>query len=110
MGFVPEIDTERFDDAVVANSKSKVTVVDIWAPWCGPCRVLSPILDDLAKEFGEKVQFYKLNADDNGDVVVRYGVRSIPTLLLFKDGKVVDRKTGADDKSRIRSFITQHVA
>src|SRR5688572_23190605 len=86
--------TVEFTDA---NFKSKVlssnqlSVVDFWAPWCGPCRAMGPVIEDLAKEYNGKVNIGKLNVDDNPNVSYKYNIRSIPTLLFIKDGKVVDK-------------------
>ncbi len=86
----------------VANG---VTLVDFWAPWCGPCKMIAPVLEELAGELGGKAQIVKINIDDNPQVAGQYGIMSIPTLLLFKDGKKVDQKVGALAKPAMKSFI-----
>ncbi len=82
-----------------------VTLVDFWAPWCGPCKMIAPILDELAGELGDKARIVKINVDDNPQVAGQYGIMSIPTLLLFKDGKKVDQKVGALPKPALKAFI-----
>ena len=80
-------------------------VVDFWAEWCGPCKQIGPALEEISQEMGGKVKVAKVNIDDNPNAPSKYGVRGIPTLLIFKDGELVDRKVGADSKSGIASWI-----
>ena len=84
-----------------------VTLVDFWAPWCGPCRMIAPILDELAGELKDKARIVKINVDENPLVAGQFGVMSIPTLLLFKDGKKVDQKIGGQAKPQLKAFIEQ---
>jgi thioredoxin 1 len=84
-------------------AKHRLIVVDFWAPWCGPCRMVGPLVEELADEYAGKVTFGKLNVDDNMMVPSRFGVRGIPTLIVFKDGKAVDTLVGACSKSHIES-------
>lgn len=88
-----------------ATVATGVTLVDFWAPWCGPCKMIAPILEEIAGELGDKAQIVKINVDDNPQVAGQYGIMSIPTLLLFKDGKKVDQKVGALPKPALKSFI-----
>jgi len=88
-----------------ATVASGVTLIDFWAPWCGPCKMIAPILEELAGELGGKAKIVKINVDDNPQVAGQYGIMSIPTLLLFKDGKKVDQKVGALPKPALKSFI-----
>jgi thioredoxin 1 len=87
-----------------------VAVVDFWATWCGPCRMIAPILEQLSVEFDGKVKVYKLDVDTNQRTSMRFNVRSIPTLLFFKDGKVVDQIIGAVPKSALEAKFKQHAA
>jgi thioredoxin 1 len=80
-------------------------LVDFWAPWCGPCRMVSPIVEELADEYDGKVRFYKLNTDDNIQVASRYGIRSIPTLMVFKGGEPVDQVIGFRPKSDLKKTL-----
>lgn len=80
-------------------------VVDFWAPWCGPCRMVAPILDELAGEYGEKIVIAKVNTDEDSEYAIKYGVRGIPTMLFIKGGKVVDQMVGASPKPMIQQRI-----
>ena len=88
----------------VINSK-KLVLVDFWAPWCGPCRVVGPVLEEIAKEYTDKVEVAKVNVDDQQDIAVRYGIMSIPTLILFKGGEVLDQTIGASPKNKLVAWI-----
>lgn len=83
-------------------------LVDFWAPWCGPCHAVAPVLEELAEAYEGRVDVVKVNVDDNPQTAGTYQIRSIPTLLLFKDGQVVDMAVGAQPKSALESLIRQH--
>ena len=84
---------------------SKPVLVDFWAEWCGPCRMIAPALEELSNELGEQVTIVKLNIDDNPDAPAKYGVRGIPTMILFKDGQPAATKVGAAPKSALQSWL-----
>ncbi|BBF12484.1 TPA: thioredoxin [Haemophilus influenzae] len=95
-------------ESVVVNSNIPV-LLDFWAPWCGPCKMIAPVLDELAPEFAGKVKIVKMNVDDNQATPAQFGVRSIPTLLLIKNGQVVATQVGALAKTQLANFINQHI-
>lgn len=105
--------TVTFTDATwdkdVLNSDVPV-LVDFWAEWCGPCRMMTPTVDAIATEYAGRVKVGKLNVDENGATGMRYNVRGIPTLLLFKGGQVVEQKVGAVGKADVQKMIDAHVA
>lgn len=95
-------------ESIVVNSDIPV-LLDFWAPWCGPCKMIAPVLDELAPEFAGKVKIVKMNVDDNQTTPAQFGVRSIPTLLLIKNGQVVATQVGALPKTQLANFINQHI-
>lgn len=95
-------------ESVVVNSDIPV-LLDFWAPWCGPCKMIAPVLDELAPEFAGKVKIVKMNVDDNQATPAQFGVRSIPTLLLIKNGQVIATQVGALPKTQLANFINQHI-
>ena len=90
-----------------ASVAQGVTLVDFWAPWCGPCKMIAPTLDELAGELQGRARIAKVNVDDNPEVAGSFGIMSIPTLLLFKDGKPVGKLVGAQPKASLKAFVEQ---
>lgn len=102
---VLEINDDSFDSEVLKSDK--LTLVDFWAPWCGPCKIIGPIIDELAAEYEGKVKFAKLNVDDNPSTASNYGVRGIPTMILFKNGEPKDQIVGAVPKTHLEKAINE---
>jgi len=96
-----KVTKEDFKDQI-ANG---YTLVDFWAEWCGPCKMVEPFLEELSEEWGDKVTIAKLDVDENNEVSQEFGVQSIPTMILFKDGEVVERQIGALPKAAIKQFV-----
>jgi len=95
-------------EADVIGSKTPV-LVDFWAEWCGPCRMIAPALEELSGEFAGKIEIAKVNIDENPMTPTKFGVRGIPTLILFKDGKAADTLVGAAPKSKLKAFIEKNI-
>jgi putative thioredoxin len=100
-----DVSVADFDDKVLAASRAVPVVVDFWAPWCQPCRILKPILEKLAAEFGGRFILAKVNSDENQELSMRYGVRGIPAVKAFVNGEPVDEFTGALPEGQVREFI-----
>jgi len=100
-----EVGDSSFESEVLQSDKP--VLVDFWAPWCGPCRAIAPIVEELAKDFGDKVKFTKCNVDENPTTPTKYGIKSIPTLIFFKDGEIQDKVIGIVAKSRLEEIISQ---
>jgi thioredoxin 1 len=101
--------TDDTFDETIKHARGPV-LVDFWAAWCGPCKIIAPYLDQLAGELEGRATFAKVNVDENGDLSARFGIRSIPTLVVLKEGRVVDQTIGALPKDQIRSFLQKHIA
>ena len=103
MGNVNELSDTAFEEKVLKSSKP--VLVDFWAVWCQPCKAIAPIVEEVAGEYGDKAAFFKVDTDNNKQFAGKYGVRGIPTLMVFKDGKVVDQVVGMTSKSKITGMI-----
>lgn len=102
-----EFTDTNFDTEVLASDK--LTVVDFWAEWCGPCRAIGPVVEELAKDYEGQVKVGKLNVDNNPNISVKYGITSIPAILFLKNGEVVDKQIGAVPRSVLENKIKAHL-
>ena len=100
---IKNVSDAAFEADVLKSSKP--VLVDYWAAWCGPCKMIAPILEEIAKEYGNKITIAKLNVDENPETAAKFGIRGIPTLMLFKDGQVAQTKVGAMSKSQLTAFL-----
>ncbi|MCH9693343.1 MAG: thioredoxin TrxA [Gammaproteobacteria bacterium] len=96
-----------FDADVLQNDKA--VLLDFWAEWCGPCKMIAPLLDDIADDYADKLAIVKLNVDENPNIAQKFGIRSIPTLMVFKDGAVQAQKLGALSKSQLTEFLDSNI-
>jgi thioredoxin 1 len=108
MANLTELDDNNFAQEVLQATVP--VLVDFWAPWCGPCRMITPVVEELAKEHAGQLKVVKVNVDDSPNTAAGYGVNSIPTLMIFKNGEVVDRFVGVQPKSRLQTAIEQAMA
>lgn len=104
---VKHVGDDDFDKTVLKNVK--LVLVDFWAPWCGPCSAIGPILEELADDFGDRVDIVKVNVDDSPKISSQYKVRNIPTLLIIKNGKVEDITIGLSSKNKLTDLINRHL-
>ena len=105
---ISNLTTESFKSAI--NSSATPVLVDFWAPWCGPCKAIAPTLEELATELDGKLKIAKVNIDDNDAVAAEYGVRAIPTMILFKGGQVAETLVGMMPKAALKAKLATHVA
>lgn len=104
---VTELTDAMFEQQVIQGGDAYL--VDFWAPWCGPCRIVAPIVDELAKDYEGKLKVGKMNVDDNQEVAARFGISSIPTLMIFKGGELKERITGAVPKATLKQAIDKSI-
>lgn len=100
---IVELNNSSFESEVLKSNKP--VLVDFWAPWCGPCKALAPVIDEISTEYADKLKVGKVNVDDNPEISMQYGIRSIPTLIVFKDGEVFEQVIGAVPKSEIEKVV-----
>lgn len=103
-----EITDSNFEDVVLKSTKP--VLVDFWAEWCGPCRMVGPVVEEISKEYEGKAVVGKLNVDSNPNISMKYGIRSIPTILFIKNGQVVDKQVGAAPKAALTEKLNAHLA
>ena len=102
-----DISDANFDSEVLKSDKP--VLIDFWAEWCGPCKVLGPVIDEVAEDYSDRVKFVKLNIDNNPSNTQKFGIRGIPTLLLFKNGEKIDTSVGVLSKSELTSFLDKNL-
>ena len=105
---VASVEDTDFEQIVLESDRP--VVVDFWAPWCGPCRMVSPIVEELSTEYGDAVRFTKMNTDENENTMIQYGITSIPTLIIFRDGQEVNRLVGFAPKEQLRRQIDRSLS
>ena len=104
--YITELNKENYNTFVGSN----LVLVDVWAPWCGPCKMISPIVDEISSDYQGRLSVGKLDADSNRETITELGVRNIPTILLYKNGEIVDKSTGAVTKQKLVEMIDKHLS
>ena len=92
------------------QTDNKITVIDFWAPWCGPCKIMDPVLEEMENQFGDQIHFGKLNVDNNEDIAKQYKVMGLPSIVLFKNGKAVEKVTGIYPKEKMAHYLNRKLA
>ncbi|OZG73185.1 thioredoxin [Hahella sp. CCB-MM4] len=105
--FIQHISESEFGDVVIKSDKP--VLVDFWAEWCGPCHAIAPLLDELAEDMAEDIKVVKVNVDENRDIAGAMGIRSIPTLIVFKDGKAVANQSGVAGFAQLKNFVAKAI-
>ena len=101
--------THATDQSFTTETESGVVLVDFWAPWCGPCKMIGPVLEELDTEIGDQVKIVKIDVDENQETAGKFGVMSIPTLLVLKNGEVVDKTVGFQPKEALKDLLSKHM-
>lgn len=107
MSHIQAVTDATFEEQVLKSSTP--VLVDFWAEWCGPCKMIAPVLDEISREYKDRVQILKLNVDENNATPAKFNIRGIPTLLLFKEGDIAATKVGAANKSQLMEFLDSHL-
>ena len=106
---IEQVSDSSFKQSVIDNSNNQPVLVDFWAEWCGPCKALGPILENVSVEFEGKVAVKKVNIDENPEAPVNFGIRSIPTMILFKNGSIADTKIGLSSEADLKNWLNSHL-
>ena len=106
---IEQVSDSSFKQSVIDNSNNQPVLVDFWAEWCGPCKALGPILENVSVEFEGKVAVKKVNIDDNPEAPANFGIRSIPTMILFKNGSIADTKIGLSTEADLKNWLNSHL-
>lgn len=107
MSRIIQLSAQSFEHEVLQSATP--VLVDYWAPWCGPCRAVAPVVEEMAEHYVDRLKVAKVNVDDHQAIAMRYGIRSIPTLMLFRDGEVVAAQSGAISRNQMDSFLQSHL-